>query len=109
MTETVTRLRATTTTNRYSDTERDWSNPDELAIDGCAVAPRDSPETPGDNRDGIIIGFTVYAPEGADVTATDRLRVRGDDYDVDGEPAVWVNPWTSVEEGVEIRTRVVNG
>lgn len=109
MSETVTRLRATTSTDRYNNAEPDWSAPAELDIDGCAVAPRDAEEDRGDGREAVIIGFNVYAPAGTSVLATDRLRVRGEEHIVEGDPGVWVNPWGDVEEGVEIRTRRVEG
>jgi hypothetical protein len=109
VTETVTRLRATTSTGRYGDPDRDWANPAELAITGCVVAPRDPQEDRENGREAVIVGFNVYAPAGTSVLATDRLRVRGQDQIVDGETGVWTNPWSEVTEGVEIRTRVVNG
>lgn len=109
MSETVTRLRATTATNRYNDAEADWDDPAELDIDDCAVAPRDAEEDRANGRQAVIHGFNVYAPAGTEVLPSDRLRIRGDDHEVDGEPGVWVNPWSSVEEGVEIRTRLVTG
>lgn len=107
--ETVTRLRATTAEDRYGDDAADWSNPDELDIDGCAVAPRDAEEDRPGGRQVVIAGFNVYAPADTEVLPTDRLRVRGDDHEVDGEPGVWTNPFTDVTAGVEIRTRKVTG
>lgn len=109
MTESITRLRAGTTTNRVGATVPDWSDPAELVITGCAVAPRDAEEDHGGGRQAVIIGFNIYAPAGTVVEPTDRLVVRGDTHEVDGEPGSWVNPWTDVEEGVEIRTRRVEG
>lgn len=109
MTETVTRLRAGTTTNRVGASVDDWSDPAELAIDGCAVAPRDAEEDNPGGRQQVIAGFNIYAPAGTSVLPTDRLRVRGEVHEVHGEPGVWTNPWTDVTEGVEIRTRRVTG
>lgn len=107
--ETITRLRGTATEDRYGDEVFDWSDPAELDIDGCAIAPRESAEDGADGRQAVIVGLTIYAPAGADVLPSDRLRVRGDDHEVDGEPGVWTNPWTGVTAGVEIRTRRVDG
>lgn len=109
MTESVTRVRPGTTTDRYGATVDDWTDTSNLAITGCAVAPRDAEEDRGNGRQAVIIGFNVYAPAGADVLPTDRLIVRGDTYSVDGEPGVWTNPFTDITEGVEIRTRRVEG
>lgn len=109
MTETVTRLRATSATNRYNDAEPDWDTPAELDIDGCAVAPRDAEEDHEGGREAVIVGYTVYAPAGTSVLPSDRLRVRGEDQEVIGEPGQWISPWGDVEEGVEILTRRVDG
>lgn len=109
MSETITRLRATTSTDRYNNAAPDWSDPAELDITGCAIAPRDAEEDRENGREAVIIGFNIYAPSGTSVLATDRLRVRGEEHIVDGEPGVWINPWSDVEEGVEIRTRHVAG
>lgn len=109
MSETVTRLRATTTADRYNNAQADWTAPAELAITGCAVAPRDQQEDHDEGRQAVIDGFTVYAPSGTEILPSDRLRIRGDDHEVIGEPGVWVNAWSDVEEGVEIRTQRVAG
>jgi hypothetical protein len=109
VTESVTRLRAGTTTDRYGGTVADWSDPDALVITGCAVAPRDAEEDRTNGRQAVIIGFNIYTPAGADVLPTDRLIVRGEECEVDGDPGVWTSPYTDVTEGVEIRTRRVEG
>lgn len=109
MTESVTRLRGTTVENRYGDDQWDWTDPAELTITGCAVAPRDSTEDHNEGRQAVLIGFTVYAPAGTVVLPSDRLRIRGDDFEVDGEPGAWISPFSDVEEGVEIGTRRVTG
>lgn len=109
MTETITRLRPGSATNRVGATIDDWSDPAEFDIDGCAVAPRDAEEDRTGGRQMVIAGFNVYAPAGTEILPTDRLRIRGDDHEVDGEPGVWTNPYTDVTEGVEIRTRRVTG
>lgn len=109
MTETVTRLRAGTSPDRYGGTEADWTTPDELDIDGCAVAPRDAEEDNTNGRQAVIAGFNIYAPAGADVLPTDRLTVRGEVHEVHGEPGVWTSPFDDVTAGVEIRTRRVDG
>lgn len=109
MTETVTRLRGTATEDRYGAQVVDWTDPAELAIAGCAVAPRDAEEDNAAGRQAVIRGFNVYAPEGTSVLPTDRLRVRGEVHEVHGQPGVWVDPWSDVAAGVEIRTRRVDG
>jgi hypothetical protein len=109
VTEIVTRVRPGTTTDRYGADVADWTDPDELDIGGCAVAPRHSGEDTTDGRQGVIIGYTVYAPAGADVLPTDRLVIRGDTHDIDGLPGVWTSPFTATTEGVEIAAKRVDG
>lgn len=53
-------------------------------IEGCAVAPRTSHE---EGRGWVIVeGRMVVAPYGADVLATDQVKVDGETWDVDGAP-----------------------
>jgi hypothetical protein len=53
-------------------------------IEGCAVLPRSSNE---EGKGWVIIeGRMVVAPFNADVLATDRVRVDGVVWDVDGAP-----------------------
>jgi hypothetical protein len=109
VTETVTRLRPGSTADRYGGTTPDWSDPDTEDIDGCAVAPRDAEEDHTNGRQTVIHGFNVYTPPGADILPTDRLTIRGEQHEVDGEPGVWTSPYSGVTAGVEIRTRRVTG
>ena len=100
-TETVTRLRAGTKTNPYSNEPvADWSTATELTITTLAPAePRPSSEPVQDARNAVVSGFTLYLPEGADVTARDRMRVRGVVYDVLGDPALWLGAGLVVQVG----------
>jgi hypothetical protein len=91
-TETVTRLRAGTTTDPYSnEPTEDWTTPTELDITTLAPAePRPSGEPLQDARNQVVSGYTLYLPEGSDVTRVDRMRVRGVVHNVLGDPAVWL-------------------
>lgn len=91
-TETVTRLRAQTRTDRYGATTLDWSlTPSSLAIVTLAPAePRPSAEPVQDARNSVTSGWTLYLPEGSDVTPVDKVTVRGTDYFILGEPAAWL-------------------
>lgn len=92
--ETVVRLRATAATDPYSGeaTALDWTTPAELSITTLAPAePRPSSEPVQNARNAVVDGWTLYLPAGADVTAADRLRVRGAVYSVLGEPADWLD------------------
>lgn len=107
--ESVVRLRSTATADRYGGTVKDWTAPDSLTIEGCLVAPRTEGETTDGGREGVVIGWTVYAPHGADILATDRVEVRGVAHEVDGEPSDWSGGFTTWTPGVEIQLRRVEG
>ncbi len=89
--DTVTRLRAATTTDRYGNETHDWSTPDELPITGCDVQPLAGPEDTVD-RQQVTRRWVLFAPAAADITAADRIRWDGDDYDIDGEVRPWRSP-----------------
>ena len=108
MTETVVRLRPGTTENRSGGVDLDWSTPGTLTITGCLIEPRMEGENAEQGRQGRVIGWNVYAPDGVDVEATDRLRVRGIDYDVDGQPEDWSGGW-EWKPGTVIKTRSARG
>ncbi len=107
--ETVVRLRGAVTTDRYGGEVWDWTAPTEVEIPGCGIAPRQSDEANERGRQGVIVGLTVYAPAGTDVSSSDRLRIRGDDHEVVGEIGVWHSPFTGWEPGVVINTTRVTG
>lgn len=107
--ETVVRLRASTSEDIYGSEVRDWAGADAAPITGCVVAPRLDGEAHADGRQGVIVGFTVYAPPGTEVLPSDRLTIRGRDHEVDGEPGDWVDPWSGVSKGVELAARRVDG
>lgn len=54
---------------------------------------------PANPAEEVVVGAeprvekaAVYVTEKVDVTEHDRLRVRGDDFEVDGVPRLWVRP-----------------
>lgn len=94
-TETVVRLRPTTNKlDPFSQTNvPDWDGAlDELELQTLApAAPRGSSEPVDEARTPVLDGWTLYLGRDADITARDRVRVRGEVYDVDGTPADWFN------------------
>jgi hypothetical protein len=63
--------------------------PAEHDVEGCAVVPRAALE---EGKGWVNIeGWTVFAPYGADVLSTDRVRYDGRVWDVDGVPADYEN------------------
>lgn len=89
--ETVVRLTPKTKTGRYSgEPEIDWTQPPtETPIEDVRVAPGATDEVPQVDREAVEIAFTLYAPPGTIVDRLERVRVRGEDFDVQGEPQVW--------------------
>jgi hypothetical protein len=102
--ETVTLIRRTRT-GQDSDGNDTWST-SEVDVPGCAVWPRGSSELV-QGQDMVIVGLTVLLPTGTAVVATDRARVRGDLYEVDGQPGEWRSCFTGLSSGVQVAlTRV---
>lgn len=104
----VTRLRAELD-NTTRGQRRDWTNPSQLTITGCVLAPRTATEDTTAGRQGVIIGWTLYAPADVDLVATDRIEHDGRLYEIDGHPANWVNPYTYARRGLEVALRAVEG
>ena len=89
--DTVTRLRAATVTQRGSAVP-DWSNPSRLEIGGCCVQPSSTSLTTDGRVQGTSEGLTCYLPPGADVKAGDRILYSGETYAIMGEPKTWKSP-----------------
>jgi len=109
--EAVTRQRGVATTDPYSGeaTGTDWSTPTTLVIPRCAVADGGSLEPLQDARNAVESDFDVILPYGSDVTAADRLVVRGLVCEIQGRPFDWLNPFTGWEAGMVARCKVVEG
>ncbi len=109
--ETVTRLRGTPVEDPYSgeETDLDWSNPAALEIPGCAFDPGSSDEPLAQGRNAVITQPRLFVAAGVDVTARDRLVVRGRTWQVDGDPADFRHPMTGWHPGVVINLKAVNG
>jgi hypothetical protein len=106
--ETVTIRRPDATSDRYGNAGPDWSSVTDTAVAGVAVAPRLEGEDRTLGRQGVVVGLTLYLPPGSDIAATDRVVVRGDVYEVDGEPGDWRSPH-STAKGIEVAVRRVAG
>lgn len=109
--ETVIRERAQTVTDPYSQEakQRDWSDPDQLTIEGVAIAPSSSQETLTEDRRTVTTAMSLYGPPGMDVLPKDRIRARSGLWEVQGEVADWRNALTGWNPGAEFSVRKVGG
>jgi hypothetical protein len=106
-TETVTRQRATTTTNARNDSELTWTNPSTLEITGCRLQPLSSDEVI-ENRWESDVRFRLLAPSGSDISYLDRIVANAVTYEVWGAPLTHKSP-TGVAAHDEILLRRVTG
>lgn len=72
----------------------DWTQPPatEVDIEGVLCEPRPSAEPVQDARNSVTSGYTLYVrarPVMPVILPSNRVRVRGTDYDVLGEPSDW--------------------
>lgn len=74
-----------------------------------AFAPQGSTELI-QGQSTVLTHPTVYLEDGAPVpTAADQMTVRGQRYDIDGEPQVFHNPLTGYEPGAVVKLLRVTG
>jgi hypothetical protein len=69
--------------------EEETTEPTEVEVTRVMVEPRPSSEPVQDARNAVVSGFTLYMPPGTPVTASQLVRVRGETYQVLGDPADW--------------------
>lgn len=84
---------------------------------GCAVAPRYSTEPTERGRQGVVVGWSVYLPAGADVRFTDQMELPGvtkvnaegvtvpDPCEIEGDPGAWSSPFTGEDFGFEVTVK----
>jgi hypothetical protein len=83
-------------------------------VAGCAIWQSSSVEdTQG--RDTVVTAKTLVVPNGADIVATDRVYLPGDDqakparWQVDADPHRWHSPLTGWEPGTVVALQRVTG
>ncbi|MGK5496388.1 hypothetical protein [Streptomyces sp. URMC 125] len=69
--------------------KRDWTNAAVVWSGPASVQPDRAFEVRSPERDTSQIRLNVYLPPDADVLPTDRIRIAGEFYEVDGEPMPW--------------------
>lgn len=93
----VTRLRAGQRTTRGGDTVSDWTaEPEALVISGLSVQPATQNESSLERADYRETRYRLYSEPGTvpDITSLDRIVFEGETYEVDGEVALWPDPFT---------------
>lgn len=87
----VTVLRAPFVTERGT-TVRDWEAAETWEIAGCNVQPSSTSRDFEGRALQVEDSWTLYAPEGADIAAGDRIGYDGSLFEVDGEPMARRSP-----------------
>lgn len=95
---TITVQRATF--DRYNDA----TYVDHHTITGCLEYPTGSTET----NQAVTDSRTVLAPSGSDIVPTDRIRLGGLLYQVEGLPMDWHDPYTTWSPGMQVRLERVS-
>jgi hypothetical protein len=109
---TFTRLRAPKVDDGYGGLRPNWGgNVTQVAYPGCAVAPRmQDGEERDRGRQGVVIGWTVYIPQvGIDVRFDDRGQIPQGTFEVEGDPAPYLSPYTGLEHGTVVQLKRVDG
>lgn len=106
--ETVTIIRPTFEEDRYGNQVPLWTNATEIPVREAAYDPGTMAEDDS-RRTAVIARPTVFLPTGTDVRPTDRVRVRGIDYDAIGHPSDWRNPFTGRRPGMTLGLKRVDG
>lgn len=108
--EEVAILEAVESSDEYGNTVESWDEPATVAIvQGVGVEPRPSGESFTDSRNAVTSGFTLYMPAGTPVQPQHRIAVRGEVWSVQGDPAVWRNPYTGWTPGVVVQVGRTDG
>lgn len=91
MSETVTRIRATDSGSTDAFNQPVPGTPTETDIEGALFAPGGSVEPNLPGAYPVVTSPTLYwRNEWPDITAADKVRVRGVVYDVIGDPQEWI-------------------
>ncbi|QUI30679.1 hypothetical protein H9W91_07270 [Streptomyces alfalfae] len=68
---------------------RDWENASVVWSGFASVQPDRAFEYRSPERETSQIRQLVHLPPGADVEATDRIQIRGEMHEIEGEPLPW--------------------
>lgn len=100
-TETV-RLLPGEVVDRYGDPVDGTAEAVDVA--DVVVSPGPAPESESAGREGVTVDLTLYMPEGTTVDRGQHVEVRGHEYEVVAEPAVWTGGYlTPGQVVIEVR------
>lgn len=77
-------------------------------IDGCAFWPTTTAELIF-GQDTVTWDASALLPPDTDIEATDQVQVRGQLYDVVGQPQFWRNNFTGREPGYLVQLKAASG
>lgn len=105
----VSRIRSGAPTGEYDD----QGNPVVGAavtepVEIVAFAPQVSEETAEAFGTQVLDAGTVYADRDTDIRPSDLLVVRGNTWQVEGNPRDWLSPYPLARDGLEILVRRVS-
>jgi len=105
--ESVVRIRPTASApDRYGNPT---TTDTETTLTGAAFDPGGSREPVEVGRASVVTTPKLYFQSTPDLTSSDRVRVRGLTYTVEGNPAVWISPFTNVTAGLVVELKAVAG
>lgn len=105
--EPVTVYTSTTASDRYGNDVSTWAVGE--TYERCVVSARRSDDLTDGGRQGVIVGLNLFMPADAVVGNHDRLEVRGEMYEVVGEPFLPHSPFTGLEPGLTVAVQRVAG
>jgi hypothetical protein len=104
---TVTVQRASSSSDRYGNSEPDWSAPSEAEV-RAFVQQRTLPgEQHADGRQVVVTGWVAFMDPATAIAAGDRVVWDGRTFEVDGVPgSMWT---TTAAHHLEVALRTVDG
>lgn len=94
-------------TDRYGNPVYGWV--DTVLPERAAFDPGGTREAVEVGRDPVVTTPKLYFIVHPDLASTDRLVVRGRVYTVQGDPAVWDDPFGSAVGGTVVELEAVSG
>ncbi len=93
--------------NGHGNLAEAWGDPVQVGIYAFNPGSPEDSQEPGSDRD--ISTPSIYVPSSVVFDPRDRVTVRGELYEVDGDTQVFRNPYGSRMDGNQINLRKVDG